>query len=334
LSAYTNIALLLDNSSSMLIGSQASDINTMQSITPCSQAASGSGQDLSAWTGPTPAACSNGKAASYAPCGFACHWSATAPDYYFLARNDPTGMTPAGTKPQPAGTPAITLRFDVVQAATAQVITAMANSEVVPNQFGLSVFEFNSALTKIYPTPASGVEAGFDLNGDANSGQAAVNAITTPVVVNNGDTDFPDSMTTLSTQLTPGGDGSTTVTPRKALFIVTDGIQDYGSRVVGNTEGPFSNSAAVAACNKIKSMGISIYVLYTPYTPLTYNPYYVSNINQYVVTPPSPNLISAALQACASSPTNFYEADVPSQISTGLQVLLKAATRTPARITS
>ena len=338
LNAYVNIALLLDNSSSMLIGSTTADINTMQTITPCSKAAATSAQGMSAWTGPTPAACTTSTGgtspASYAPCGFACHWSATAPDYYWLARNNPMGMTPAGTLPQPPNTPAITLRFDVVQSASADVINQMASSEVIADQFGLSVFEFNSSLTKVYPVPPSTQEAGYDLNSDANSGLNAVQAITTPVVANNGDTDFPDSMVTLATLLTPGGDGSTSASPRKNLFIVTDGIQDYGSRQVGNTEGPMNNAAAIAACNTIKSMGITIYVLYTPYTALPQNPYYVSNINQYVVTPPSPNKISTALQACASAATDFYEADVPSQISAGLTALLKAAVKSPARITS
>jgi hypothetical protein len=295
---------------------------------------------MSAWTGPTPTACTSatGKvtAASYAPCGFACHWSATSPDYYYLARNNPMGMVPAGTKPQPPNTPAVTLRFDVVQSASAAVINQMADplNEVIPDQFGLTVFEFNSALTKVYPAPALNLEAGYDLNSDANSGLAAVQAITTPVVVNNGDTDFPDSLQSVSSLLSAGGDGSTAASPRKNLFIVTDGIQDYSTRQVGSTLGPMNTTAALAACNKIKAMGITIYVLYTPYTPLPYNPFYVSNVNQFVVTPPTPNEISTALQQCASSASDFYEADVPSQIQTGLETLLKAAIKSPARITS
>ena len=332
LNDYINIAMLLDNSSSMLIGATTTDINTMQSITPCSAESSNSQQGMGAWTGPTPTGCTTtytwvasgspspgtptaGKAAVAAPCGFACHWSNdnqtykgnpdyTQYDYFYLARNPPTGVT----KP--------TLRFDVVQSATAQVIQAMASSEVIPNQFGLSVFEFNSALTKVYPGPLTGIEAGYDLQGDSGSGLTAVTNITTPVVSNNGDTDFPDAMTTLATQLTAGGDGSSSVSPRKNLFIVTDGIQDYGSRTLGDTEGPFSNAAAIAACNKITSMGIAIYVLYTPYTPLPYNPYYVSNINQYVTSPPAPTDVVTALQNCSSSPnSNVYEADSPAQIA-------------------
>lgn len=351
LNSYVNIALLLDNSSSMLIGATTSDINTLQTMSACSPEGITSGQGTGAWTGPAttcpttfpPSAGAkasgmyvgggpiSGKSPPTANCGFACHWSndnQTLPngqpdytmyDYYALARNPAIGAYP--------NTAAPALRFDVVQSAVAQVISTMESSEVIADQFGLGVFMFNSALTQVYP--GSG-EASTDLT----DGATAVQNITTPVVVNNGDTNFPGAMTSLTSILTASGDGSTSATPRKNLFIVTDGIQDYGSRVVGDTEGPFSNTSAVAACNAIKAMGIAIYVLYTPYTPLPYNPYYASNINQFVTTPPTPNKISQALQACASTPANFFEADVPSQITTGLQQLLKAAVRSPARISS
>jgi len=346
LNAYINIALLLDNSSSMLIGATSSDINTMQTITPCAPESTNSGQSTSAWTGPTPPNCTTsyssssgsppiaGKPPQTAACGFACHWSNdnqtlangkpdyTQYDYYALARN------PAIGAPNFTSYGAPSLRFDVVQQATANVISTMESSELIANQFGLGVFEFNSSLTQVYP--AAGTEASTDLA----SGQNAVDAIATPVVVNNGDTDFPDSMTSLASVLTAGGDGSSPSKPRKNLFIVTDGIQDYGSRTVGGTMGPFGTTAAVNACTAIKSMGIAIYVLYTPYTPLPYNPFYASNIAQFVNTPPTPNKIVQALQACATSPSDFYEADLPSQVTTGLQTLLQSAVLSAARISS
>jgi len=346
LNAYINIAMLLDNSSSMLIGATSSDITTMQTITPCAPESTNSGQATSSWTGPTPPNCTTsytsssgsppiaGKPPQQAACGFACHWSNdnqtlangkpdyTQYDYYALARNPAIGASPN------TGATAPNLRFDVVQTATANVISTMETSNVIPNQFGLSVFEFNSSLVQVYPSV--GTEASTDLA----DGETAVKNIITPVVVNNGDTDFPDSMTTLSTTLTKGGDGSSSSNPRKNLFIVTDGIQDYGSRTVGGTMGPMSTAAAVNACNTIKSMGITIYVLYTPYTPLPYNPFYASNIAQFVNSPPTPNSIVQALQACASSPTDFFEADIPSQVTTGLQTLLQSAVLSAARISS
>ncbi|MEJ0047718.1 MAG: hypothetical protein WDN04_17520 [Rhodospirillales bacterium] len=266
LNAYVNIALLLDNSSSMLIGATSTDIDTMQKITACSPHSTNSGQGPGNWTGVvSPALCPTtytstsgtppvkNQAPKSAACGFACHWSNDnqklangSPDYtqydYFALARDPT-------KGPITGYGAPTLRFDVVQTATANVIETMKTSELITNQFGLSVFEFNSSLTQVYP--AAGTEASTDLD----SGETAVTKIVTPVVTNNGDTDFPDAMTALANKLTKGGDGATPHDATQKLVHRHDGIQDYGSRAVGSTLGPFSNSDAIAACNAVKSMG-------------------------------------------------------------------------------
>jgi Flp pilus assembly protein TadG len=356
INAYVNITLMIDNSSSMLIGATANDVNVLQTITACSPESMSSNQGISAWSGPTPAACPttytqttgasystagavtppvSGKTPYAAPCGFACHWSTdnqvipnttkpdyTRYDYYALANNPAIGAV--------TGYAAPTLREAVVQAAAVNVVQTMATDEVLSNQFGLAVYTFGNSLVKVYP--ASTAEAGYDLSTDAGGAQALITAITQPVVSNDGNTDFPDSMNSLASNLTAGGDGSSSGSPKKDVFIVTDGIQDYESG--GRQLGPFNNTAAVNACNAMKAKGIGVYVLYTPYTPLPYNPFYVSNIATYINNPPTPNDTIAALQACATSPSDYYEADIPSQITTGLNTLLKAAISTPAKINS
>jgi Flp pilus assembly protein TadG len=370
LNAYVNNYLLLDNSGSMLIGASTSDVNLLQSITACSPESGTSAQGTSAWTGPqtpsggcpttilpplggsltvtgyNPGLPTKGKIVA-AACGFACHFSAdnqttktgaqdlTQYDYFRLARcpadspsysgstgantTNPIGANCSGVGPQ--------LRFDVVQNAAAIVVQQMITDEVLPQQFGLGVYEFNSALQRVYP--ASG-----DASTDLTDGETAVTQITTPTVPNGGNTDFPDSLSSLTSTIGSGGDGSSPSSPRKNVFIVTDGLQDYSGRVVGDTMGPFSNSAAQAACTALKSNGVSIYILYTPYTSLPFNPFYEGNINQFVVSPPTPNQIVQALDACASSPNDVYEADIPSQIVAGLTQLLQAAINKPAQINS
>jgi Flp pilus assembly protein TadG len=370
LNAYVNNYLFLDNSGSMLIGASTSDVNLLQSITACSPESGNSQQGTSAWTGPqtpsggcpttiSPPLGGSMVGTNYNPglpvkgtikaaaCGFACHFSAdnqkttngaqdlTQYDYYRLARcpsdspsyngsgssnkTNPIGANCNGVGPQ--------LRFDVVQDAAGVVVQQMINDEVLPQQFGLGVFEFNGALQQIYPTSG-------DSSTDLASGETAVNQITTPTVPNGGNTDFPDSLTSLTNLIGKGGDGSSTSSPRKNVFIVTDGLQDYAGRAVGDTMGPFSNSAAQAACTALKSNGVSIYILYTPYTALPFNPFYQSNINQFVASPPTPNQIVQALDACASSPNDVYEADIPAQIVAGLTQLLQAAINKPAQINS
>lgn len=359
INAYVNITLLLDNSSSMLIGSSTADINTLQAITGCSPESMTSNQTTSAWTGPaTPSSCpstiakvsgdsynvsapSAGHAPFAAPCGFACHWSQdnqtangrpdyTQYDYYALARNPSIGPVTGYTKPM--------LRYDVVQSAALNVISTMNSQETssgIANQFGVAVYTFNNSIAKVYPPLASGAEAGYDLGTDSNSAQTAVGAIVPPVVSNDGDTNFSGALNSLaSTYMTAAGDGSSSASPKKALFIVTDGIQDYTPSGGSRTLGPVSDSTSIAACNRVKAMGINVYVLYTPYTPLPYNPFYVSNIATYVNNPPTPNDTIQALQNCASNPSNYYEADLPNQIATGLNALLQAAISSPVRISS
>ena len=395
INAYVNITLLLDNSSSMLIGASTSDINTLQAVTACSPMAGGSGQGTNAWnTTLIPATCpttyatntsSPGSAAvagqppHTAPCGFACHWSAdnqtsngapdyTQYDYYALARNLNLGPITGYSTP--------TLRFDVVQQAAAEVVSTMESNEILSNQFGLGVFTFNTAnsasstenqsanttsshgnvipaysppyLERIWPA-GSTAEASTDLE----EGATAITGIVTPVGPNGGDTDFPDAMASLAGVLTTAGDGSTPSAPKKDLFIVTDGIQDYSASANGTTVtvansrcvtttvnsttcgsmGPMNSAVATAACNAIKAKGIYIYVLYTPYSVLSHNPFYVSNIDQFISVG-TPNKTVQALESCASAPTDFFEADIPSQVTSGLTNLLQAAIRTPARISS
>ncbi|MDX2291718.1 MULTISPECIES: hypothetical protein, partial [Streptomyces] len=121
---------------------------------------------------------------------------------------------------------------------------------------------------------------------DLAAGLTAALAIQTPVVANDGDTAFPSAMQSLANTLTNAGSGSTRSTARKAVIMITDGLQDYPPRTKGNQMGPFSNTDAINACNAVKSEGISIYILYTPYARVLNNPFYVSNIDQYVRTPP------------------------------------------------
>jgi hypothetical protein len=322
LGGYTNITLLLDNSSSMLIGATQHDIDVMQKYTPCSVEGPNEGQPLANdWNGPAPPACTNG-AVAQAPCAFACHNDTdhTPPgqtpnyadyDYYFLARHPDK---------RPHGTPHDTtlLRFDVVQNATQQVIDLLQDSRLVRDQFSLGVYEFNSALTTVFPDPNK-----TQLPTDLAAGLKAVQAIQPPIVRNSGDTDFPSAMSTLSGLLTAGGDGSSPQKPLKNLFIVTDGIQDFGA--APRTIGPIT----VADCNAIKALNINIYVLYTTYTPLPHNPYYNTHIAQYL--PPDSHATELALQACASSPANFAEASSPQQIVQALLAMVAASIRTPAR---
>ncbi len=310
---YTNITLLLDNSSSMLIGATDKDIKIMENYTPCSTESANEGQPLAGdWTGPVPTGC----AIPAAPCGFACHnrpnsgTSASNYDYLWLARNP--GARPAGTKHNK-----VTLRFDVVQDAVTNVIRTMEHTNVLKDQFQIGIYSFNFQPNAVWP-----------LSADLAAGLTAVRAMQTPVVNDVADTNFPLALQNMATVMQEGGDGTSPGTPTQNLFIVTDGIQDYTSQSGGRVLGPINP----ADCDAIKAKNVSIYVLYTTYTPLPYNPFYVNNIASYLGHP-SPNAVETALQACASGPANFFVATSPDEIDQALLAMLAATIRTPARFT-
>lgn len=339
--AYNEILLMLDNSSSMEIGASPTDQNRIEMLVPCDPSGPGSGQGYSGnytcagynaspgntcpitstspfplagtqyQPGPTGPACTNlpKSPPAQAPCAFACHWDAGGNDYYGAVRRW------SAAHPDYA----IQLRFDLVQSATAAVLTTLAQYEIPGlNNISVGVDTFNNNLTPVYPTDGS--EATIDVT-DA---PAAVQGIPANVSGNNPNTNFPAAMTTLASKVSPSGDGSAPNSPRKSLIIITDGFADYGNRYLG----PFS----VASCNLLKSAPYNfvIYVIYTPYYSLM-NGWYVSNAQKYVEGA-SPTPVQAGLQACASDPVNdYYEASDLQHIQAALGLILQAAIKTSVR---
>jgi Flp pilus assembly protein TadG len=261
------------------------------------------------------------------PCAFACHFDTVNPagagyDYYAIARS-------TVNKPY-----AVTLRFDTVKAATRQVITAMQTDNLPSiNNLAVGVFTFANSLTQVYPAAGAGVAG--------NDWATAIADVGYPPSVPNGpdtgiqpdassnaaDTNFPGTMTSLAALMTPSGDGSKASTPRKVLFIVSDGLSDYNS-TSGRTMAAFDPTY----CTNFKNMGFTIYVVYTPYYPLQ-NGFYLSNLYS-VVEGSGTNSLSYNLQACASAPSDYIVASDATQLNNALQAFLKAALSSPARFSS
>ena len=388
-SSYVEVMMLVDNSSSMLIGATPADIIKMENLTICppTVTAVAAAQGLAgtySWiypsgigygtnsngtlqtvpTSTTQGACDTnftGGAAqcpspkSYAsinaygfcptgtglpdpnkridpstklianipqaPCGFACHTGDAVNDYYTLARR-------ASSPP--------TLRFDVIQSAMSNVITAIKNKPNAANLYTVGVYAFNSTLTPVHPSAYTGVEA------DNNFNQAATDVanLTSPVVADSPNTDFIDAIQTVAANVTQAGDGSspnsggTATSRRKNIFIITDGLEDYSP--TNRTIGPMTTLNPEPYCSQMKNKGFNVYVLYTPYYPLP-NEFYLNNGPRGSVEPTVPpatsNPIIAALQACASTPTQFYQAADSTSINAALTQMLTSATASPGRIT-
>jgi Flp pilus assembly protein TadG len=262
-----------------------------------------------------------------APCAFACHFDTTKPagtgnDYFQVARST-IGQSNR-----------VTLRFDLVKAATNTLIAAMEKANLPINNLAVGVFTFASAVKQIYPSSG---EAG-------NEWATAIQLVGAPPTAanqadtgiqpygggNDANTDWPDSMTSLANNyLTRAGDGTTAASPRKAIFLVTDGAQDY--YVGGKTSNRSLQAFSPSYCQLFKDMGYTVYVVYTPYYPLM-NGYYLQNMFNIVEKSGSTS-IPYNLQACASGPADYLSATDSVSITKALTTFLGQAMISPARLT-
>ena len=252
-----------------------------------------------------------------APCGFACHTGDGVHDYYTLVRN--SGQD-------------ITLRFDVIQAAAANVMSTLISKQQITNQFSVGVYQFNNSVTQVHPqSGGTFVESDTNLTG----AQSDIKSIQTPIVGDGANTNFPAAVAYLTSNLQPAGDGSSPTARSKNLFIITDGLEDDQNN--GRYIGPITSLNPEPYCSKLKAMGFNIFVLYTPYYPLP-NPFYLNSGPRGSVEPTVPpattNPVIAALQACASSPTQYYSASDNDDVNTALQTAVQTALASPGRITN
>ncbi len=220
----------------------------------------------------------------------------------------------------------ISIRLDVVTQAAASVIGDLIAKEAqlgLPNQFSVGVYEINSSYgQQDYPVPGGAfVEAGTNLQ--------AAQTITANIQPTNNSTDIDDPLKAFASLATPSGSGGTAATPRKNIFIVTDGLQD--SLRAGLPAGPRWSTVTPANCTTLKTMGFNIFVLYTPYYPLPHYQY-LQSIKQ-LAEPLNNSAITAALSACASQPNQFFQAASQADINTAMTTMLNLALNQPATIT-
>lgn len=312
--SYVEILMLLDNSSSMLIGATPADIDELELNTVCipnswsGTAANG----MSAYDQSNQALdvdmrkvayynsgdsstnikgkCASGYQGPYSPCGFACHTNNSGRDYYGIARSL-----------------GVTLRLDVVLSAAEHVISSMVANEQAPDQFSVGIYQFNSDIAPLFPNaPSQPGNVDEEASPDLSAALAAVDAIdftknpqetSEPPVTNYTNpccqTNFPGAVKGLiagtyadgqrfGPSLSPAGSGGTMATPQKNIFIVTDGMED--AQVGGNREnGQMTGVAAEtdtyspnpAVCQAFKKLGFTVYVLYVQYNSLP-NTYYMT----------------------------------------------------------
>lgn len=225
-------------------------------------------------------------------CAFACHWA----DYA-------KGETDSASKAKAAG---YKLRIDVVDEAVDVMMTDMKAANTASNVRG-ALWGLNDTAVPLVPlTTRLNDVMSYDIQ-----------LYKTPVSV--GNTNYRAAMEKLTAEVGKSGGGKSSVDPRKALFIVTDGIHDtgtwegnvqyvaYADHQMGTIDPEF--------CDKLKSDGVLIGVLYIDYiTPDGFDGW----IDPYKAD------VLPHLQSCASD-NMFYNATAPEAIKTAMKDMLATA---------
>lgn len=142
-------------------------------------------------------------------------------------------------------------------------------------------------------------------------------------------TDMKRALNWLNPKVPASGNGLSPSSPRRFVFIVTDGMQDrYPAWQARNFPGPTGAGTRTgpvdpAACSDLKSKGVTVAILYTTQVGIKGYEWYWQN--------PQPS-IRPNLMACASD-NFFFEASNAAQLSTEFKKMFKKAVQaTNARI--
>jgi hypothetical protein len=267
------------------------------------------------------------------PCAFACHWDGSAKagttgtvDLWQMARS----LSPAPV-----------LRLDTVKIATNTILQQMATYNISAlNNLTAGIFAANLVLSQVYPTSgeansnftAATEAVGWPPNTGTNTSSTVdtgIQPMLTDPATDINDGNIAAALTALSLQLTTSGTGTTSTSPAKFLFIVTDGI---------DTSTGTARALPYAACQPLKNMGYQIYVVYTPYYPLT-DIGYLGALTPIVEGTGSAT-ITYNLQACTSASSDgsnlssyYIAASDQTTLTTALQTFLQSALGQAARFT-
>lgn len=279
--------------------------------------------------GATPADVSKMVANTSDKCAFACHQLDVSPnDYYGLAKKL-----------------GVTTRIDVVRTATQQLMDTAAATQTVASQYRMAIYTFgasakNAGLTKIFSLSSS-----FS---SAKTAAGNIDLMTVPYqnYASDTDTNFDDIFPDMNKEISTPGDGTTSSTPQKILFFVSDGVADAAGitctqpttagqdpqtkKTYTRCQEPLNASL----CTSIKSRGVKIAVLYTTYLALPTNSWYMSWIDPFNKGPygPSPNSkIAQNMQSCAS-PGLYFEVSPTDGIADAMTALFQKAVQA-ARLT-
>jgi len=241
-------------------------------------------------------------------CACACHDVTNANNYYNLTKSL-----------------GVTTRIDVMRLATQQLMDTA--SEIVSSQYRTAIYTFGATattagLTAITPltsslSSAKSAAANIDLMAVSGQGQ-----------INDQDTDFDSVLPAISNVIANPGNGTSSGSPQKYLFFVSDGVADANNPSgcsQPTTAGRCQEPINVALCTAIKKRGIKIAVLYTTYLDLPTNAWYNTWIAPFNAGPYGPSVnskIAANMEACVT-PGFYFEVSSTAGIPEAMNALFQ-----------
>lgn len=258
---------------------------------------------------------------SDANCAFACHETdKPGTDYYALAKSL-----------------SITMRIDVVRQATQNLMTTAANTETLPNQYRMDIFDFGADATLIDAQKPGALEVGAPLKSGgkvvgttagltsnlttASANAGVIDLMTVPKQNYNSDeqTNYTSVLADMNNRMPVAGSGLTATSPQEVLFMVADGVNDGYDCAYGGCRR--ITAMDTTSCTALKARGVRIAVLYTTYLmlPTGQNSFFDSNVKP-LLTPT--DKVTAAMQSCAS-PGLFFAVSPSQGISDAMTALFK-----------
>ena len=243
-------------------------------------------------------------------CAFACHFPA-AKGYSIAHSNN------------------IKLRVDSVASAVSGLISTAKSTATLTNQFRIGVYPFIDNLIQAAAISNDFTAAQTVANTLGDTYLDAGNSTSINKSMGSGGTHFENVMPPFYNYITRNGNGSTSLTPKPFLFVVTDGIdnnQSYDGQNWSNGGSQPREPNNFGYCQTAQQLGVTVAILYIPYVPIAW-PMAQEDYDANAIIPNIP----ADLKACAS-PGFFFTANTDDDITKALQAMFAQALQA-ARLT-
>jgi Flp pilus assembly protein TadG len=232
-------------------------------------------------------------------CAFACHDLNDPNNYYNLAKSL-----------------GVTMRIDVLRTATQTLMDTAKATEKYSNQFRMAIYTFGASSTTASLSTIQSLTSSLST---AKTAAANIDLMTVngQGQFNDQDTNYDSILPAINSTISSPGDGTSSNSPQKVLFFVSDGVADEynpASCSQPTTGGRCQQPMNLDLCTTIKKRGVKIAVLYTTYLPLPTNDWY----NTWIA--PFSGTISTNMQSCAS-PGLYFEVTPTGGISDAMNAL-------------